>query len=87
VKRLHVTQDSNGFWFLSLENEDGSLKLLAHRFPSRELLMHEANALAAHGRLQGAEILADPPGMAESLAPPARPTHYVRPQPKRARGS
>jgi hypothetical protein len=87
VKRLHVTQDSNGFWLLSLENEDGSLKLLAHRFPSRELLLHEADALAAHGRLQGAQVVADPPEMAHGLAAPARPTHYVRPDPKRARGS
>jgi hypothetical protein len=87
VKRLHVTQDSNGFWLLSLENEDGSLKLLAHRFPSREILLHEANTLAEHGRLQGAQVVADSPDMAEGLGAPVRPTHYVLPQPKRARGS
>ena len=87
MKRLHVTQDSNGFWFLSLENEDGSLKLLAHRFPSRELLLHEANTLAARGRLQGSQVVADPPEAAQSFAAPARPTQYVRPEPKRARGS
>jgi hypothetical protein len=87
VKRLHVTQDSNGFWLLSLENEDGSLKLLAHRFPSRDLLVHEANSLAEKGRLQGAEVIADPPEPAQSLAAPAAPTRYVRPEPKRARGS
>ena len=87
VKRLHVTQDSSGFWILSLENEDGSLKLLAHRFPDRDVLLHEANLLAATGYLKGAQVLADPPEMAQGLAPAARPTNYVLPQPKRARGS
>jgi hypothetical protein len=88
VKRLHVTQDSNGFWLLSLENEDGSLKLLGHQFPSREILLNEANNLAAHGQLQGSEVLADPPRMeAEGLAPSAGSAEYVRPQPKRVRGS
>lgn len=87
VKRLHVTKDSNGFWILSLENEDGSLKLLAHRFPDRDVLLHEADLLAATGHLKGAEVVADPPEMAQGLAPAARPTHYVLPQPKRARGS
>jgi hypothetical protein len=88
VKRLHVTQDSSGFWLLSVEEEDGSLKLLAHQFPSRELLLHEANTLAAQGHLQGSEVVADPPQqVAESLAPQAGAAQYVRPQPKRARGT
>src|SRR4051794_12584140 len=29
MNRLHVTQDDAGYWMLSLEEEDGSLKLLA----------------------------------------------------------
>jgi hypothetical protein len=87
VKRLHVTQDSNGYWLLSLEDDDGKLKLLAHLSASRDLLVQEAETLAAHGRYQGAEVLADPPQTAQSLAPPAESTEYVLPQPKRARGS
>ena len=88
VKRLHVTQDGTGFWLLSLEDEDGSLKLLAHQFPSRDLLLHEANTLAAHGHLQGAEVVADPPqAEAQGLALAADATHYTRPHPKRAGGT
>ena len=90
MKKLHVTQDSNGYWILSLENEDGSLKLLAHLSASRDLLLHEANTLAAHGRYQGAEVLADPPATAASAStesPEAKSTEYVLPQPKRVRGS
>ena len=96
VKRLHVTQDSDGSWLLSLENEDGSLKLLAHSFPSRELLLHEAETFAEHGRFQGAEVLADPPKAAQNLEAAAASTEadstegdsaeYVPPQPKRVRG-
>jgi hypothetical protein len=85
VKRLHVTQDGSGFWLLSLENEDGTLELHAHQFPSRDLLLHEANTLAAHGHLRGAQVVVDPPGPPTGSAAPARPTQYVRPKPKRAR--
>jgi len=87
-----VTQDSDGSWLLSLENEDGSLKLLAHSFPSRELLLHEAETLTEQGRLQGAEVLADPE-MAHDSAAAADATEevsaeeYVPPKPKRVRGS
>jgi hypothetical protein len=87
VKRLHVTQDSNGYWLLSFEDDDGSLRLLAHLSASRELLLDEAKTFAAHGRFQGAEVLADPPGRAQNLAPLADSTEYVVPQPKRVRGS
>jgi hypothetical protein len=59
---------------LSLENEDGSLKLLAHSFPSRELLLHEANTFTEQGRLQGAQVLADPPGVEGNLAAAADST-------------
>src|ERR1043166_7155444 len=86
MKRLHVTQDSNGFWLLSLENEDGSLKLLAHESASRDLLLHEAKTLVARGRFRGAEIVADPPAPTPT-AGLDRPTHDPPPKPKRARGS
>jgi hypothetical protein len=56
------------------------------------LLLHEANTFTEQGRLQGAEVLADPE-TAHSSAALADSTEevsteeYVPPQPKRVRGS
>lgn len=95
MDRLHVTQDDAGYWMLSLEQEDGSLKLLAHQFPSQDLLLNEVTELTQRGALRGAEVIADPPlapqvpealpGTLTSVASPV--AGYTRPEPKRARGA
>ena len=46
MKRLHITQDEHGFWFMSLEEEDGSMKVLAHHFVTPDHLIAEAEEMA-----------------------------------------
>jgi hypothetical protein len=95
MNRLHVTQDDAGYWMLSLEEEDGSLKLLAHQFPSQDLLLNEVTELTQRGALHGAEVVADPPAAPQApdafagalASAESRPAGYTRPEPKRARGA
>jgi hypothetical protein len=47
TKALHVTQADFGFWQLSLEEADGSLRLLAHRTETVDHLIENARELVA----------------------------------------
>ena len=38
-RTIHIAQDEYGFWFMSLEEPDGTLKLLAHHFPKPDHLI------------------------------------------------
>jgi hypothetical protein len=84
MHKLHITQDSHGYWMLSLEKEDGTLSLLAHQFPTPDHLIENANEMVAEGRVE-AVIIVDPPrpqplpATADADAP-----KYERPAPRKA---
>jgi len=60
MDRLHITQDEDGYWMLSLEREDGTLSLLAHQFAAPQHLIENAHELVNTGRVRAA-IVIDPP--------------------------
>jgi hypothetical protein len=60
MDKLHITQDDDAFWMLSLERENGDLSLLAHRFATPDHLIENANELIASGKVK-AMIVIDPP--------------------------
>jgi hypothetical protein len=60
MDKLHITQDDDAFWMLSLERENGDLSLLAHRFATPDHLIENANELIASGKVK-ATIVIDPP--------------------------
>ena len=53
MSQLHISQDETGYWQLSLEDDDGKLSLLSHRFPSPDHLIEDARELVAEGRSPG----------------------------------
>ena len=99
-KKIHITQDEYGFWFMSLEEEDGTLKLLAHHFTKPDHLIQEAHEMAAsvvigpearfvkqrprRRKTTGMIVLADTPRKAVAVDPAQWPADYQPPQPKKA---
>ena len=86
VKKLHVTQDDHGFWELSLEDDDGSLTLLAHQFVDSSHLIQDAHEMVLQGELPDAVVVVDPPRREVQRTVAAWPSDYRRPAPKRAGG-
>lgn len=82
MPKLHVTQDDYGYWMLSLEQDDGSMTLLAHQFVAPEKLIEIANELIAEKKVS-ATIVIDPPG-ARGPALEAAPGDYKKPEPRKA---
>ncbi len=80
MQKLHITQDEAGYWMMSLEEEDGSLKLLAHRFLSPEHLVEDAHDLVKDGVYPGATVVVD------VASPQKKPAcrNYCRPNPRKA---
>ena len=60
MPKLHVSQDETGYWQLTLEQDDGSLTLLSHQFPSPEHLIQDARDLVAEGKVPGGVIVVGP---------------------------
>jgi hypothetical protein len=60
VPRLHISQDHTGYWQLALEEDDGTLSLLSHQFPSPDHLIEDARELVAEGKVPGGVILIGP---------------------------
>jgi hypothetical protein len=82
MPKLHITQDDYGYWMLSLEQDDGSLSLLAHQFVAPEKLIEIANELVAEKKVSAA-IVIDPP-RAKGPALEAAPAEYKKPEPRKA---
>jgi hypothetical protein len=88
MDKLHITQDDYGYWMLSLEDQDGTLSLLAHHFATPEHLIENANELISEGRVN-AVVVIDPPraqtggSQAAALAVGA-PEDYKKPAPRKA---
>jgi hypothetical protein len=86
MARLHISQDETGFWQLSFEDDDGTLTLISHQFPSPDHLIEDARELVKKGRVADAAIIIGPPGGRRGLAesPAAAPRRYVKPAPRKA---
>jgi hypothetical protein len=88
MTNLHITQDEDGFWMLSLEHPEEGLKLLAYHFVTPQHLISDAEELAAEdGDYPGARVLVDPPRAAERADVAAvrkAGGEYRRPEAKRA---
>lgn len=61
MRKLHITQDDFGFWQLSLEEADGTLRLLAYRGDTPDHLIENAHDLVSEGRYPDAVVVVDPP--------------------------
>jgi hypothetical protein len=85
VTKLHITQDADGFWMLSVEHPEGSMELVAYHFVTPKHLISDAQDIAAEdGDLPGALTLIDSPKACANVAERAVPGNYRRPEPKRA---
>jgi len=84
VKKLHVTQDDYGFWELSLEEDDGSLRLLAYQFVEPAHLVQDAHEMIEKGVVPDAVLVVDPPRRQVQRTVQSWPREYRRPAPKKA---
>ena len=84
MDRLHITQDDDGYWMLSHESSDGTLRLLAHHFPTPDHLIENAREMVAQGRVQ-ATLHIDPPRPAEEALRSEAPDDKEKPSPRKAR--
>jgi len=83
MPKLHVSQDETGYWQLTLEQDDGSLTLLSHQFPSAEHLIQDARDLVAEGKVPGGVIVVGPPEESDVRARAIRQP-YKKPAPRKA---
>jgi hypothetical protein len=87
AEALHVTQDDHGYWRLSVERRDGSLKLLEWQAMTADQLIENAYQLVIGGRYPEAVVLVDPPRRRESRivrAASALDSGYSKPLPRKA---
>jgi len=100
-KKIHITQDEHGFWLMSLEEPDGTLKLLAHHFTTPDHLIQQAREMAAEVTVQASltsakgprrrkgepeiVVITDPARKAVPADPAKWPADYKPPRPKKAR--
>jgi hypothetical protein len=82
MRKLHITQDDFGFWELSLEEHDGTLRLLAYRGETPDHLIENAHELVTDGRYPDAVVVVDPPRRARSVIAPS--DDYDMPEPRKA---
>ena len=83
MARLHISQDDTGYWQMSFEDEDGTLTLISHQFPSPDHLIEDARELVAKGKAPGATIIIGPPRQVEATAREVR-RQYSKPAPRKA---
>jgi hypothetical protein len=84
MNRLHVTQDDDGFWQLTLEKDDGTLKPLAHQFLEPDHLVQTARELVQEGRYPDAVIVVDPPRRPPPQSVDEWPDDYAPPAARKA---
>lgn len=83
MDKLHITQDDYGYWMLSLEQEDGTLSLLAHQFAAPGHLIENANEMIAEGKVNAIVVIDPPRPRAEAFAA-VEPEPYKKPAPRKA---
>jgi hypothetical protein len=96
MRKVHVTQDDHGFWFISLEEPDGTMKVVAHHYVSsgpaiadaQEFIREEAPTAGAHPEFLGGSTA---PKIVMVVEPPRRglleessTQEYTRPEPRKA---
>jgi hypothetical protein len=85
--KLHITQDDDGFWMLSVEYSDGELKLLTYQFVTPDHIISDARDMAGEGGdFAGALILIDPPRARIAGSKKQVRGRYRRPEAKRVSG-
>lgn len=57
---LHISQDGTKCWQLSFEDNDGTLTLISHQFPSPDHLIDDARDLVANGKVPKGTGALDP---------------------------
>lgn len=83
MDKLHISQDDYGYWMLSLEQEDGTLSLLAHQFAAPDHLIENANELIAEKKVN-AVVVIDPPRPQPEAMTRGAPEDYKKPAPRKA---
>jgi hypothetical protein len=88
---LHIGRDAQGYSFLSHEADDGTLRLLAHQVPSRDMLVEKVNELTASGPFAGLatfiddeDLLFEQARLAKAAPDAASMAPYTRPEPRLA---
>lgn len=98
MRKVHVTQDDYGFWFITLEEPDGSMKVIAHHYvaaapavdDAQELIDEETRrAGRSPAALGGAAsprmlLLVDSPRRTVQAFTSGGPVDYKIPQPRKA---
>jgi hypothetical protein len=98
MRKVHVTQDEYGFWFISLEEPDGSMKVVAHHYvtarpaidDAQELIHEETRRAAASLSAAGGPpsprfvMVVDSPRRALMASAVSGPIDYKIPAPRRA---
>jgi hypothetical protein len=83
MDKLHITQDDYGYWMLSLEQEGGTLSLLAHQFAAPDHLIENANEMIKEGKVN-AVVVIDPPRPQSQASARAAAEDYKKPAPRKA---
>ena len=84
MDKLHITQDDYGYWMLSLEQEDGTMSLLAHQFAAPEHLIENANELVSEGKVNAVVCHRSAPTPTQKAAARAASEDYKKPAPRKA---
>ena len=88
MRWLHITQDEQGFWMLSLEESNGEVKLLAHQFTKPAHLVQHATEMVSGSperpaRFPDAQIIIDAPRGQVPDDPERWPAEYRKPAPRK----
>jgi len=82
MTKLYITQDDYGFWQMSVEDEAGNLRLLAHHAETSAHLVENAHELVETGRYPDAVVIVDPPRATARVA--SATGGYQTPPPRKA---
>jgi hypothetical protein len=81
---LHIAQDDDGFWLLSVERHDGSMTVLQWQSVAADPLIESAYHLVRDGRYPAAVVLFDPPRERGTRSMMQMDRSYSKPAPRRA---
>jgi hypothetical protein len=84
MAKLHICQDDTGFWQLSFEDDDGTMTLISHQFPSPDHLIEDARELVEKGKVPNATIVIGAPRPLTEARSRAKPEPYSKPAPRKA---
>jgi hypothetical protein len=81
---LHIAQDDDGFWLLSVERRDGSMTVLQWQSVAADPLVESAYHLVRDGRHPRAVVLFDPPRERGTRSMMRMDSSYSKPAPRKA---